>query len=93
MVRVSIVIENTGGVPFVDDLEKYTWLVDKAGHAYPRNIEMTDARQLHPAARLDPGRLNSREIVFEVPGSIEITRFRLSRHPGLAKQTQDWRLA
>jgi hypothetical protein len=75
------------------DIEKYTWLVDKAGHAYPRNIEMTDARQLHPASRLDPQSMSGRWIVFEVKGNVEITRFRLSRHPGVPEQTQDWHLA
>jgi hypothetical protein len=28
-----------------------------------------------------------------VKGSAELTRFRLSTHPGVAKQTQDWRLS
>jgi len=93
LVSVLVRVENTGGVPFIDDVEKYTWLVDKAGHTYPRNTEMTDARQLHPASRLDPESLNSREILFEVKGNVEIARFRLSRHPGVAGQTQDWRLA
>ncbi|WP_432969117.1 hypothetical protein [Dactylosporangium sp. CA-233914] len=92
VVSVVVRVENTGGVPFIDDVEKYTWLVDKAGHTYPRNIEMTDSRQLHPAPRLDPGWLNGREIIFEVSGNAEIARFRLSLHPGAAKQTQDWRL-
>jgi hypothetical protein len=91
MVAVDVQIENTGGVPFIDDIEKYGSLVDRAGRTYPRNTEMTDARQLHPASRLDPDSWNGREIVFEVRGSVDLARFRLSTHPGVAGQTQDWR--
>ena len=93
LVSVIVRVENTGGVPFIDDVEQHTWLVDENGRTHPHNTAMTDARQLHPPARLDPRWLNAREIIFEVPGDVELTRFRLSRHPGVAKQTQDWRLA
>jgi len=41
---------------------------------------------------LPPGSLNGREIIFEVKGNVDLTRFRLSLHPGVAKQTQDWHL-
>ncbi|WP_157437779.1 hypothetical protein [Actinoplanes subtropicus] len=92
LVTVDIGIENTGGVPFLDDLEKYTWLVDRAGRTYPHDILMTRARQLHVASRLDPESWNGRTIVFDVQGSVELTRFRLSLHPNSARQTQDWRL-
>lgn len=92
LVSIHMLVKNTGGVPFLTDIEKHTWLVDKAGHTYPRNIEMTDARQLHPASILHPESWNGRVIVFDIKGNIEITRFRLSLHPGVAKQTQDWRL-
>lgn len=92
LVSVSVLIENTGGVPFMTDIEKYAWLVDKTGRTHPRNTAMTDARQLHPASVLPPRSLNGREIIFEVKGNVDLTRFRLSLHPGVAKQTQDWRL-
>jgi hypothetical protein len=41
---------------------------------------------------LPPRSLNGREIIFEVHGNVDLTRFRLSLHPGVAEQTQDWRL-
>lgn len=93
MVQVDLVVENTGGVPFIDDVEKYGWLVDRAGRTYARDKRMTGVRQLHPASRLDPGSLNGRSIVFEVKGSVDVTRFRLSTHPGVVGQTQDWRFS
>jgi hypothetical protein len=92
LVAIHVLVKNTGGVPFLTDIEKHTWLVDKAGHTYPRNNEMTDARQLHPASTLHPESWNGHVIVVEIKGNIEITRFRLSLHPDVAKQTQDWRL-
>lgn len=92
LVAVHVLIENTGGVPFLIDIEKHAWLVDKAGHTHPRNREMTDARQLHPASILSPESWNGRVIVFEVKGDVDLTRFRLSLHPGAAQKTQDWRL-
>ncbi|MCA2212569.1 hypothetical protein [Jidongwangia harbinensis] len=92
LVAIHVLVKNTGGVPFLGDIEKHTWLVDKAGHTYPRNEEMTDGRQLHPASTLHPESWNGRVVVFEIKGDIEITRFRLSLHPGSATQTQDWRL-
>ncbi|MGK5685089.1 hypothetical protein [Actinoplanes sp. URMC 104] len=93
LVSVTVRVENTGGVPFLTDVERHTWLVDKAGKAYPRNVELTEARQLHPATRLDPASWTGREVVFEVEGGAELTRFRLSTHPGAPGQTQDWRLS
>ncbi|MFC4063475.1 hypothetical protein [Actinoplanes subglobosus] len=92
LVAVHVRIDNTGGVPFLTDIEKHAWLVDKKGRTYPRNVEMTDARQLHPASPLTPEASNGRVIVFEIKGSVDITRFCLSLHPGVAKQTQEWRL-
>lgn len=93
LVSVLVRVENIGGVPFIDDVERYASLVDKAGRMYPRDIGLTNARQFHPASQLDPRSLNSREIIFDVAGNVDIVRFRLSLHPGAAKQTQDWRLA
>jgi hypothetical protein len=92
LVSVGVSVENTGGVPFLDDLEKYSSLVDRAGHTYPHNATMTSARQLHPASRLDPESSNGRVVLFEVKGSVDLARFRLSLHPGIAGQTQDWSL-
>jgi hypothetical protein len=93
LVSVEVGIENIGGVPFLDDLENYASLVDKTGRTYSRNTKMTNARQLHPASRLDPESWNGRVVVFEVKGSVDLARFRLSLHPGVAQQTQDWRLS
>jgi hypothetical protein len=53
---------------------------------------MTDAGRLRPASTLHSESWNGHAIVFEIKGNIEITRFRLSLHPGVARQTQDWRL-
>ncbi|WP_250038390.1 DUF4352 domain-containing protein [Paractinoplanes maris] len=92
-ILISVQVENTGDVPFMTDIEKYSWLVDKAGNTYARDVEMTEARQLYPATRLDAKSWVTREIVFEVKESAELTRFRLSTHPGEAGQTQDWRLS
>jgi hypothetical protein len=93
LISITVEVKNTGGVPFRNDIEKHTWLIDEAGKKYPRNAEMTEARQLYPAAQLDPDSWNSRAVVFEVDGSATITRFRLSTHPGVATQTQDWSLS
>ncbi|MCO8270730.1 hypothetical protein M1L60_08965 [Actinoplanes sp. TRM 88003] len=93
LVSITVQVKNTGGVPFLTDIEKHTWLVDRAGNTYTRNVKLTEARQLHPASQLNPDSWNSREIVFEVRGGADLTRFRLSTHPGAAAQTQDWRLS
>jgi hypothetical protein len=75
LVSVIVRVENTGGVPFIDDIEKYASLVDRADRTCSRNVEMTDARQFHPATRLDPKWWNAREIVFDVQGNVELARF------------------
>ncbi|GIJ52040.1 hypothetical protein Val02_89260 [Virgisporangium aliadipatigenens] len=93
LVAVSIFVENVGGVPFMSDVEKNTWLVDRDGRTYPRHIEMTDARQGYPGIRLNPRSGHGRVAIFEVKGNVDLDRFRLSVHPGRARQTQDWRLA
>ncbi|HEX9999571.1 MAG TPA: hypothetical protein VGB74_03890 [Actinoplanes sp.] len=93
LITITMLVKNTGDVPFMTDIEKHTWLVDKAGNTFSRNIEMTEARQLVAASQLEPNWWSGREIVFEVKGGAEPTRFRLSTHPGVANQTADWRLS
>jgi hypothetical protein len=92
LVSVTVRVENLGGVPFLDDLEKYTWLIDADNRFYGRSIEMTDARQFRPAGRLDPRSLTVRTVVFEVDGDARLIRFRLSLQPGVPERTQDWYL-
>ncbi|WP_189330589.1 hypothetical protein [Actinoplanes ianthinogenes] len=92
LVQVTVRVGNVGGVPFISDLEKYAWLLDREGHAYPLDPAKTKARNPIAAHRLDPQTLTARTIVFEVPGEADLNRLRLSRHPGKKNQTQVWRL-
>ncbi|MBM2614855.1 hypothetical protein JIG36_04695 [Actinoplanes sp. LDG1-06] len=91
-IEVVVEIRNTGAVPFLSDVEKYSRIVGKDGRSYPHDPELSATRQLQNPARLDPGSWTEREIVFELKGEVDPARFRLSTHPGEAGQTQEWQL-
>ena len=93
LVAVVVRIENVGGVSFLGDPESHSWLMDAQGRAYRRDVAMTDSRNQHQPTRIDPGRLDTRTVIFEVKGSAALTRYRLSLRLGVAARTQDWRLA
>jgi hypothetical protein len=92
LVSVTLRVENSGGVPFLDDLEKHAWVLDTAGHAYPPDTAMTRIRNHRPPARLDARTLTARTMIFNLKGNVELNRFRFSLHPGRSRQTQVWRL-
>ena len=89
LVSVTVRVENTGAVPFLDDLESYAWVIDETGHPYAPSAARSAARQSGPAAVLGPRARGLRTMIFEVPRTADLTRFRLGR----AGQIQDWRLA
>jgi hypothetical protein len=94
VVQVDVHIENTGEVPFLVNVERYTWLIDRRGNAYGRDVARTVSVNPVPFYLTDRGAQADRTIVFELDQKLEVTGFRLSlsRRPGVAGRSQDWQL-
>lgn len=91
LVEVAVRVQTTGRIPFVPDLEKQAWVLDRAGHRYPADLAKTTFHSGEPSG-VPQFSVTTRSIIFEVPAGAGLNRFRLTRHPGKPSQTQVWRL-